>query len=362
MFQSTQLDVIELADIVALASNPIQGVLALLRWQRQFGPFNSIDLKLSASLIQDKISNNRSLLRKLCHYAMSVSLMERTLLLAELPLWLVPLLELPVEGSYASIASYKRGCNAIALGIDGDNEFKQSMKKHCLESNVPGSSSITAIDNLQKSIEGDQNFADIPSKLSRENCDSSFVSYSDSSVWKMQQSFYEERGAGVWERGEVPSQISSNAFVANLYVKTIMSFIQKNFSKSKNQHYQAGKKTYENSRDVTSDSRSASLAKENKSSNQQTDCKNSIRVAVVEIGAGHGLLSLLMARKFQQILQPITAPSSSASASVPRDKRDYMSEGTPQPTANTAIDVSVIATDFHSGVFKDLMLLPWIRY
>jgi hypothetical protein len=354
MFQSTQLDVMELADIVALASNPIQGVLALLRWQRQFCPLNSIDFKLSASLIQDKISNNRSLLSKLSHYAMSVSLMERSLLIAELPQWLVPLLELPVEGTYASVASYKRGSNAIALGIDGDNEFKQSMKRYCLESNVPESSSITVIDNLQQSREDDQNFADIPSKLSRESCDSSFVSYSDSSVWKMQQSFYEERGAGVWERGEVPSQISSNTFVANAYVKTILEFVDKNLSMWKNQHYQAGKETYENSK-------SASIAEENECSNRQTDCRSRIRVAVVEIGAGHGLLSLLMARKFQQILQPVTAPSSSASSSVPRDRQNCMNDVTPQPTAKTEIDVTVIATDFHSGVFEGLVLLPWIR-
>jgi hypothetical protein len=367
MFQSTQLDVIELADIVALASNPIQGILALLRWQRQFCPLDSIDFKISASLIQDKISNNRSLLRKLSHYAMSVSLMERTLLIAELPLWLVPLLELPVEGSYASIASYKRGSDAIALGIDGDNEFKQCMKRYCLESSVPESSSITAIDKLQKSREGDQDFADIPSKLGRESCDSSFVSYSDSSVWKMQQSFYEERGAGVWERCEVPSQISSNTFVANAYVTTILKFIEKNLSIWKIQQYQAGKETHENSRDVTSDSKSASIAEENECSNHQTDCRSRIRVAVVEIGAGHGLLSLLMARKFQQILQPVTALSSSASSSasaslsVPRDRQNCMNEVTPQPIANTEIDVTFIATDFHSGVFEGLVLLPWIR-
>jgi hypothetical protein len=293
---------------------------------------------------------------------MSVSFMERTLLIAELPLWLVPLLELPVEGSYAIIASYKRGSNAIALGIDGDNEFKESMKRHCPESNCTENSSVKAANNLQISSEGGRKVADVSSNLSRETCSSSFVSYSDSSVWKMQQSFYEERGAGVWERGEVPSLISSNAFVANAYVNIVMKFIEENFLKSMNQHYKAGKVTNEYNRDVTSTSNSASMAEVNKSSNHGTGCRNRIRVAVVEIGAGHGLLSLLMARKFQQILQPVTAQSSSSSSSVPRDKRDCMNEVTPQPTANTEIDVTVIATDFHCGVFEDLMLLPWIRY
>ena len=350
---SKRLDVIELADVVALASNPIQGVLALLRWLKQFCPNGSIDYAASVSAVQDIISNNRSLLRKLSHYALSVSLMERALLTAELPLWLVPLLELPEVG--VRIASFKRGSNAISLGLGGENEYKQR-KQHCLETHAAENNAVIALNNQQKSGEDEPD--DIPWNFESNNLNSSFLSYSESSVWKVQQNFYEKRGAGVWERGEVPSQISSNTFVANQYVNIILNFVEKNLSKSMKQPHEGRKETFDSCRDASSNRMSAGTEDQNDNSIDRSDCATKVRVAVVEIGAGHGLLSVFMARKFQEILRPVSASSSS----VLQNKRVLINQIMPQLPVNTDIEVTVIATDFHSGVFEELMHLPWIRY
>ena len=358
MTQSNLLDVIELADIVALASNPIQGVLALLRWQKQYCPHDSTQFTSSTMHIQGMISKNRSLLRKLSHYATSVSLMERTLLLEELPPWLVTLLELPEECTKVAKSSYKRDSDAMSLGLDGGNEYKQSMKRHCLESNTPEKCSVVALDDEQNLEKFDRNKNSVVFSPYRRISDSSFLSYSESSVWKTQQNFYEKKGAGVWEHGEVPSQISSNAFVANQYVNIILKFIKKNLSELEKQPSQAGKQTYKSCRDVTSIRNSAGLPDQIESCIVRPDCRGKYRVAVVEIGAGHGLLSFLMARSFQEVLQQVTASSSS----VPQDTRSYMNQGMSQLSVDVDIDVTVIATDFHSGVFDELLLLPWIRY
>lgn len=360
MPQSNLLDVIELADIVAQASNPIQGVLALLRWQKQYCPHDSTHSTPSAIHIQGMISKNRSLLRKLSHYATSVSLMERTLLLEELPQWLVTLLELPKECTKVKVTklSNKRDSGAISSGLDGGNEYKQSMKRHCIESNTPEKSSVIALDDEQNLEKFGQKINGVVCSPYRNVLDSSFLSYSESSVWKTQQNFYEKRGAGVWERGEVPSQISSNALVANLYVNIILKFIEKNLSELEEQPSQAGKQTYKSCKDVTSIRNSASLPIQIGSCITRPDCRGKCRVAVVEIGAGHGLLSFLMARRFQEILQQSTASSSS----VPEDVRGYINQDMSQLSVGADIDVTVIATDFHSGVFDELLLLPWIRY
>lgn len=359
MPQSNLLDVIELADIVALASNPIQGVLALLRWQKQYCPHDNTHSTSSTVHIQGMISKNRSLLRKLSHYATSVSLMERTLLLEELPRWLVTLLELPKDCTKVTKSSHKRDSGAISLGLNGGNEYTQSSKRHCLESNSPEKCSVIALDDEQNLEKFDQKKNGVVFSPSRNVLDSSFLSYSESSVWKTQQNFYEKRGAGVWERGEVPSQISSNAFVANQYVTIILKFIERNLSELEKQPSQAGKQTYKSCEDVTSIRNFAGLPVQVGSCVARPDCRRKCRVAVVEIGAGHGLLSFLMARRFQEILQKSTASSSS---SVPQDMRGYINQDMSQLSVDVDIDVTVIATDFHSGVFDELLLLPWIRY
>ena len=203
-------------------------------------------------------------------------------------------------------------------------------------------------------------------------CTPCFKRYYESSVWTAQQTFYESRGAGVWERGEVPSLISSNSFVAKMYVQMIMQMAE--------QHW-----LHQQSRN-NAKAQTNSLVTEDRYSGNSNSARK-LRVAVVEIGAGHGLLSFLMAREFKQQLKRKTKIQGSTSNSSPtvdctKSKTaaaiseedcnmkqlgsnylsmDEIDKTGRNPTISSRFDVTVIGTDFHSSIFQDLLLLPWIR-
>eukprot|EP01041_Mallomonas_annulata_P011987 gene11987-25106_t len=114
-----------------------------------------------------------------------------------------------------------------------------------------------------------------------------FISFSKSVIWERQSIYYSHQKLKAWDSGTVPFQISSNRFVAKYYSDIIDSIVFA-IPNNRNQNF---------------------------------------KVQIVEIGAGHGILSVLLAREMKS--------------------RSYSSH--------------VLCTDIHTTIFKDLLTLPWIR-
>ncbi len=125
-----------------------------------------------------------------------------------------------------------------------------------------------------------------------------FLPYSQSRCWSIQKEYYKKAELLAWEaNGPVPCGVSSNIFVAKQYLDIIT-----------NQAEQA-----------------AAI--------QGCD-KEPFIVTIVEAGAGHGAVSLLLAR--------------------------LLSHNNSSNAANN-IQYRVICTDFHAGVFVQLLTLPWVK-
>ncbi len=125
---------------------------------------------------------------------------------------------------------------------------------------------------------------------------------SKSPVWESQNQFYETSGITAWSI--VPHEVSSNCFVAEYYGNLIDDiFHQRALSKDRS-------------------------------------------VCVIELGAGHGILSYLLAKEMRKVCYNLEW------------FRYYRS---PQSLQRGYSDYSVLCTDFHGNSFKDLLKLPWIR-
>jgi hypothetical protein len=48
----------------------------------------------------------------------------------------------------------------------------------------------------------------------------------DSHMWALQRSFYEKKGVACWQEAVVPNFVTSNAFLAAAYAKTILAYIR----------------------------------------------------------------------------------------------------------------------------------------
>lgn len=129
---------------------------------------------------------------------------------------------------------------------------------------------------------------------------SSFSTFSTNPAWKIQQQYYSSIKSKAWQ-SDVPSVISNNNFVANMYVKMISNLVCSAFPSNKRK-------------------------------------SDSIRVGVVELAAGLGIISQSIAHHFSR--HPLVLPSASSTEQV---------------------EVTVLCSDFHDGVFLQLMELPWIR-
>ncbi len=49
---------------------------------------------------------------------------------------------------------------------------------------------------------------------------------SESSVWRLQREFFDRRGARAWSENRVPSHVTSNAYIAEAYVRIALRFLQ----------------------------------------------------------------------------------------------------------------------------------------
>jgi hypothetical protein len=316
----------ELAGVLALLSNPVQGVLSLLRWQRQFSRRQSI---AGSSSIQDLLLKNKSIGLKIGHIGSTVSDTERRSLISELGVCLGSSMQqlfdsLNKSNSIHQIAPViqKILTHANKKLRDERDDACNAQRKACRRS---------AEDSVRRNSDGCHSRN--PYGTSRLG---SFKPYRESALWSTQQQFYATRGAGAWERGEVPSLISSNSFVADMYVKMIVEVMLKLDSK-----------------------RRLGLVEKRNSDGSK------LRVAVVEVGAGHGLLSLLLARKFREVMnQPLpflADPDCCCCNSKNTEEHCSSTSKSSSRDFSSYFDLTVIATDFHSAVFKDLLLLPWTR-
>lgn len=320
----------ELAKVLALVSNPVQGILSLLRWQRQSSRAQS---QSESSSIQDLVLNDRSLGLKIGHFGSTVSGTERSSLISELQFYQGSSLQPLFDSLNTNRSIHQRAPLIQKISPHTNKRLRYEVDDFC---NKKGKLCRGGAEDSVRRNSGDCNSRD-PYGISRS---SSFKPYSESALWSTQQHFYAARGAGAWERGEVPSLISSNSFVADMYVKMIVDVMLKfdrkrhfDFKRMGNlSHIEAGKRSPEGSK---------------------------LRVAVVEVGAGHGLLSLLLARKFREVMHQ------SISYLVDPDCHSGDIENVEEDKSRTDFssffDVTVIGTDFHSSVFKDLLLLPWTR-
>jgi hypothetical protein len=356
----------ELDNVLCLFSYPIQGLLAVMRLCKHY---ENID-----SNIFRKLSESGSLSRKLAMFATAASPTERMCLLSEFPHLLkhmnVPPLRIPTLG-------VKRGAK--------DNSDDESIHKKARR-----------VENKER-VEGVVDIA-------TDNL--GFVSYSESDVWTKQQKFYENRGAEAWSRGEVPHQISSNSFVADMYVNMIIQMADRHLYNMQEQRID---KQVDNFKDINGNSsgngsssssrgygnkdihlngsdcqgnntnrdnreQKENFCSNNNSTNVTDDTcitKKNVRIAVVEVGAGHGLLSFLMARKLKELLARRNGGSNDVNKTRcttsengdESNKMSFCNKNFDKSDDNYSpgLDVTIICTDFHHNVFDSLMLLPWIR-
>lgn len=313
----------ELAKVLALVSNPVQGVLSLLRWQRQSSRAQSPS---ESSSIQDLLLGDKSLRLKIAHFGSAVSGTERTSLISELQFCLGSSLN-------KNRSIHRRAPLIQKISLHSNKKIRYEVDDICNKRSKFSKGS--AEDSVRRNSGGCNSRN--PNGISRS---SSFKPYSESALWSTQQHFYAARGADAWECGEVPSLISSNSFVADMYVKMIVDVMLKFDRKRRFDVKKIGNSSY-----IEAGNRNPEDSK--------------LRVAVVEVGAGHGLLSLLLARKFREVMHqsmsylfdPDCHCGDIENPDEDRSSRNFSS----------FFDVTVIGTDFHSSVFKDLLLLPWTR-
>ena len=141
------------------------------------------------------------------------------------------------------------------------------------------------------------------------------LSFQNSKVWTRQQAFYEREGAKAWTKAVVPSQISTNCFVRDYYLDI--------FAKS-----------------IAADIKVAPYLPEKK-----------WNVVVIELAAGHGLLTLLMARASRA-----GDLYSRVRRLLKEDKEESLTEELP-----LHLNVKFVATDFHEGVFRKLLEQDYVQ-
>jgi hypothetical protein len=135
-----------------------------------------------------------------------------------------------------------------------------------------------------------------------------FIAISSAAMWTRQNIYYEKNQISAWNQ-VVPFEISSNAFIANLYCDIIdqmaLSYLR------------------------TSSQRSPACPV---SAVSAVSAASTVSVCVVEVAAGHGILSCLMARELH------------------RRHRD-----------SSCLSALTLCTDFHDGAFRQLLQLPWVQ-
>jgi len=101
------------------------------------------------------------------------------------------------------------------------------------------------------------------------------VSLSQSVIWQLQRDFYAQRGLKAWNEDLVPSYITNNPFIAEIYAGIVAAFLQDCLS-----HPQRG---------------ASALSQENP-------------LRILELGAGTGKFSYLFLRKLTALLQSNNIP------------------------------------------------------
>jgi hypothetical protein len=391
----------ELSNALALVSSPIQGVLAYIRLCKQrnciFGSKSCSDWNLVKDLdIAGSVS------RKITLFASSKSDTEQRSLIVECSDQLLTggpsqLCVGTSEGAKASpLLGQKRRSEAIFMETGDDGGVKSKIKKsdddyEPQKTVSPYQDHDGSSSNVYRGNETDTN--------NGKDCkgDSStpllFRPYSECSMWEAQQDFYKKRGAKAWEQGEVPSLISSNAFVANMYVESIVQIANNHWQQLEEGRSDGVQRSSYTSLDGSDSDNNGSISSNNNknrspgttdnnrsNSNKMGSADKKLRVAVVEVGAGHGLLSFLMARRFSELTTTILSSvgqsahgystenkSDDANHSSNIDSNDISSsnsasiESTSYNDFVSHFDVTVVGTDFHSSIFQDLLLLPWVR-
>jgi hypothetical protein len=117
-----------------------------------------------------------------------------------------------------------------------------------------------------------------------------FLSFSESKRWKVQHDYYENSAIDAWNANDVPHAISSNRFVAKLIINNIIQQLP------------------------------------------VIESSHIYHIAIVEVGAGHGLLSYLIARELY----------------IHRNEHKHYI-------------FHVICTDFHAAMFDHMRSLPWVQ-
>lgn len=350
----------ELDNLLKLFSYPIQGLLAVMRLCNR-------DEYTDTDFLR-RLSGCGSISRKLSMFASAASETERTCILSEFPY-----LRMHQNSENRLLLQLGKEKGASETTDDGCNHKKAKREEVFTIDRVVDATN-TAASNL------------------------SFISYSESSIWTKQQQFYENRGAKAWDRGEVPHQISSNSFVADMYVTMIIQMADKHVH---NQHQERMGLKMSNHKNINNDNNGSgsssssnnrnsdeSYCESNNTNNEDSDISKNLysgtsnstertnnncieqkrlRVAVVEVGAGHGLLSLLMARKLKTSLANNKNCSTFSCSKIrendgAKDGSDSNNDnGSSSYDENNDFDVTVVCTDFHRNIFDDLMILPWVR-
>ena len=269
-------------------------------------------------------------LRLLMHLTSTSSALEKTSLSNEA--WMLPTLKSLLLSSSSGVSSFE----------------------------APVSSSSAAIQNLY--------YEEFPSTAV-------FKQYKDAHVWQEQKEYYQESKMEAWigNESKVPHAVSSNQMVADQYLTIIVQQSASAVHAKMNQY---------NKHNI---GRARAAEKEKEGENQNKEKKKEekdeiqVRVAVCEVGAGHGILSFLVARMLQkkslQVRVQELIKSESATTSAPTSTSTSTStsassidddgiDGKENENGNLVAyrcECLVVCTDFHSDTFVDLLTLPWVQ-
>src|SRR5438445_12377413 len=114
------------------------------------------------------------------------------------------------------------------------------------------------------------NAATEPRRLLEQN-----VPLSQSVIWRLQRDFYAQRGLKAWNEDLVPSYITNNPFIAEIFVGIVAAFVQDCISSAQRGY-------------------------------QSLSAENPLRI--LELGAGTGKFSYLFLRKLTPLLQRQNIP------------------------------------------------------
>ena len=178
--------------------------------------------------------------------------------------------------------------------------FEKILMSHNINNNESDNNTLTWLQNLQTELQNSisskpspstvQNQPTINTARNIEKCNktniNNYISLSKHEIWQKNIEYYSKVGIEAWSSNTVPFGISSNTYIANIYLERILYFIRHHKSSRRHNH---SNNTHE---------KNESLLKKKRKKRYENDDnkKNDDFFYIIELGAGHGKLSYLICK------------------------------------------------------------------